>query len=145
MVQTIAVTPFNQLILDTRKTRNAFAGSLRAAASSMSPAAEGILAWVSPRRGEDVIGKGYNNSAGIYHGSEYYRESLLHLALSGCVDTFIYYHGWGEMPWNETPHRRLRAQLRGSQHDRAERGRARRRVPLLRGRHPQQRLGAHAC
>ena len=80
-VQTISVTPFNQLVLDTRKTRNTFTGSLRAAASSMSPTAEGILAWVSPRRGEDVIGKGYNTNVGIYEGSEYYRESLFHMAL----------------------------------------------------------------
>jgi len=80
-VQTVPVTAFNQLILDTRKTRNTITGSLRAAEASMSAAAQGILAWVTPQRGCDVIGKGYNNSPGIYDGSEFYRESLFHIAV----------------------------------------------------------------
>jgi hypothetical protein len=100
VVQTVPVTAFNQLIIDTRKTRNTITGSLRAEESSMSTASQGILAWVTPRRGCDVIGKGYNNSPGIYDHSRFYRESLFHIALSGCVDTFIYYHAWGETPWN---------------------------------------------
>ena len=99
-VQAVPVTAFNQLILDTRKTRNTITGSLRAAEASMSTAAQGILAWVTPQRGCDVIGKGYNNSPGIYDGSEFYRESLFHIALSGCVKEFIYYHAWAETPWD---------------------------------------------
>ena len=100
IVQTVPVTAFNQLILDTRKTRNTVAGSLRAEAASTSPAAQGILAWVAPQRGCDVIGKGYNNSPGIYAGDSLYRESLFHIALSGCVRDFIYYHAWAETPWD---------------------------------------------
>jgi hypothetical protein len=99
-IQTVPVTAFNQLILDTRKTRNTVSGSMRAEQLSMSAASEGMLVWVTPQRGCDVIGKGYNNSPGIYDGSEYYRESLFHIALSGCVDTFIYYHAWAETPWD---------------------------------------------
>ena len=63
-----AVTPFNQLVFDTRKARNIASGNAKAARPAM-----GTMAWLVPRRGCDVIGKGYNNSPGIYDGSDYYQ------------------------------------------------------------------------
>jgi hypothetical protein len=90
-----AVTPFNQLVFDVRKARNIASGNVRAARP-----AEGTMAWVAPKRGMDVLGKGYNSSPGVYHGSDYYQEALFHIALSGCVEMFVYYHGWAETPWD---------------------------------------------
>ena len=58
------------------------------------------MAWLVPRRGCDVIGKGYNNSPGVYHDSDYYQEAIYHIALSGCVEMFVFYHAWAETPWD---------------------------------------------
>ena len=79
------VTPFNQLVYDVRKARNIASGNVKAARP-----AEGTMAWLVPRRGCDVIGKGYNNSPGVYHNSDFYQEALYHIALSGCVEMFVY-------------------------------------------------------
>ena len=110
--ETADVTPYNQLIYDTRKARNIQTGNRKA-----EKPADGSIAWMAPKRGRvastkdascrhlrrfrsqptvaatpgmDVIGKGYNASPGIYHDSDLYQEALYHIALSGCVQTFIY-------------------------------------------------------
>eukprot|EP01052_Picozoa_sp_SAG31_P012146 SAG31_NODE_703_length_12720_cov_10.185088_6_plen_712_part_00 len=83
--ETVDVTAWNQLVYDTRKARNIHSGNSKAAHP-----ANGTIAWVAPKRGMDVVGKGYNSSPGIYHNSDYYQEALYHIALSGCVQTFIY-------------------------------------------------------
>ena len=77
------MTPFNQLVFDTRKARNIASGNAKAARPAM-----GTMAWLVPRRGCDVIGKGYNNSPGIYDGSDYYQVNQSVILTSALLAQF---------------------------------------------------------